>query len=133
VDDVVGEGDDFATTVFGDPWDMGQPTDVLGWHYLSDATFNGGVLSYNMQPAPSDRVGVLFPGMPGALSVGKIGVNYPINTDHYRWISFRMKQQTGHVVVFWYYNQQLSQFGNSQYVAVPNSDPIWQFPVCRCS
>ena len=122
VGDVVGEGEDFATTVFGDPWDMDQPTDVLGWHYLSGATFNGGVLSYNVQPAPSDRVGVLFPGMPGALNVGKIGVNYPINTDHYRWVSFRMKQQTGHVVVFWYYNQQLAQFGNSQYVAVPNSD-----------
>ena len=28
VDDVVGEGDDFATTVLGDPWDMSQPTDI---------------------------------------------------------------------------------------------------------
>lgn len=135
VDDVVGEGDDFATTVLGDPWDMNQPTDVMGLHYLSDATFNGGVLSYRVQPAPSDRVGLLFPGMPGALNIGKIGVNYPINADHYRWISFRMSQPGGHVAVAWYYNQELSQ-GSITYVpATPgwhtyvidlDSIPDWQ-------
>jgi hypothetical protein len=118
VDDVVGEGDDFATTVFGDPWDMSQATDVLALHYLSGATFSSGVLSYNVQSSPSDRVGFLFPGMPGAMNVGKIGVNYPIDTNLYRWISFRMMQPAGHVLVAWYYNQELSQGATTGFMPV---------------
>ena len=38
VDDVVGNGDDFATTVLGDPWDMSEYTDIPALHGVPGGT-----------------------------------------------------------------------------------------------
>ena len=110
VDDVVSEGDDFATTVLGDPWDMSQPTDIPTLHGLPNGTISGGLLSYSVQSNPSE-VPLLFCGFVGAMDVGKLGVNYPIDTDHYRWLSFRIWQPAGNIHVRWHHAEAFEPWG----------------------
>ena len=104
VDDVVGNGDDFATTVLGDPWDMSQHTDVLAFHHVPNATIADGKLSFTTE---SDRTGVpiLFPGANGRVDVGRVGMNYPIDAARYHWLSFRMYHPGGDFKVKWFYGR----------------------------
>jgi hypothetical protein len=93
VEDVVGEGDDFATTVLGNPWDLSQPSDLLGRHHLpAGYTVSGGELGFTTD---SDRttIKILFAGKEGMVDIGYVGMNYPIDTSTYRWLSFRMYHQ----------------------------------------
>jgi len=105
VDDVLAEGDDFATTVLGDPWDMNEHTDVMAYHGLDNPSFSGGQLTFTLR----DRVTllrILFPGLKNRVDVGKIGMNYPIDTSRYRWLSFRMYQsQGGTSRIKWFYDR----------------------------
>ncbi len=100
----VGNGDDFATTVLGDPWDMSEPSDLLGRHHLPDATISNGELSLT---AEDDRslIKVLFPGKEGMVDVGNVGMNYPIDTSVYRWLSFRMYHPAADFKIKWFYGR----------------------------
>jgi len=122
VDDVVGEGDDFATTVLGDPWDMNQQTDVLALHGLPGATISNGILRYTSQSSASE-VPLLCRGLVGAMDVGKIGVNYPIDTDRYRWLSFRIMQPAGSSIqIRWHYAKSSTPYAVAQHIPVTTSD-----------
>lgn len=88
-DDTIAEGDDFATVVLGDPWDMEQLTDIfqptnIGSISISDRIFSG--FSTSNDP----YFWVLHPGYPGVQNIGKNGVNYPIDASRYRRLSFRL-------------------------------------------
>ena len=104
VDDVVGNGDDFATTVLGDPWDMSEHTDIMALHGLPDSTISGGVLHFTMDSS-SENVRLLFPGLEGREDVGKIGMNYPIDASHYHWLAFRMYHPGGLFRIKWFYDR----------------------------
>jgi hypothetical protein len=80
---VAGEGDDFATTVLGDPWDMSEPSDVLLWNDFPNAGINNGVFSYNLPSTFWAGVPLLLPSG-SQIDVGKIGALYPIDTSRYR-------------------------------------------------
>lgn len=121
VDDVVGEGDDFATTVFGDPWDMDQSTDIPALHGLPNGTISGGLLYYTVQSNPSE-VPLLFYGFVGAMDVGKLGVNYPVNTDHYRWLSFRIWQPEGNIQIRWHHAEAFDPWGITGYLSPSPTD-----------
>ena len=90
------ELDEFATMVMGDPWDMEQPTDLA--YYRSDSqllnsTFTDGVYSAQMTSGDGqERITLLTAGAPNneAMRIGKIGYNYPINADHYRYLTYRL-------------------------------------------
>jgi hypothetical protein len=123
VDDVVGNGDDFATTVFGDPWDMSQPTDILALHSMPDSKIEHGVLTYTIGSLSSD-VPLLWPGFEGVMDVGRIGVNYPINTDHYRWLSFRIKQPGGCIQIRWHYAKSFDPYAMTGCLSTPTGS--WQ-------
>jgi hypothetical protein len=101
---VVGNGDDFATTVLGDAWDMDQVTDILAIHHVPNATVEDGTLSFTME---SDRtaVPILFPGAEGRVDVGKVGMNYPIDAARYHWLSFRMYHPGGDFKIKWFYGR----------------------------
>ncbi len=114
VDDVVGEGDDFATTVFGDPWDMSEYTDIPALHGIPGGTISNGMLNYTIPSNPYTHIPLLHPGAEGAIDAGiKVGSNYPINTDHYHWLSFRMNQPGGFFTVRWFYGKDISACSNS--------------------
>jgi len=121
VDDVVSEGDDFATTVLGDPWDMSQPTDIPALHGLPNGTISGGQLSYTVESNPSE-VPLLFYGFVGAMDVGKLGVNYPIDTDHYRWLSFRIWQPAGNIQIRWHYAEAFDPWSITHYLSPAPTD-----------
>jgi hypothetical protein len=94
---------DFASDVMGDPWDFEQRSDFVymfsdnnttasGFAGVPDVTdgvlrgvFNGGNGMLN--------VTLHFEGLSGAFNtMTKTGVKYPINADHYKRLSFRMKR-----------------------------------------
>lgn len=114
VDDVVGEGDDFATTVLGDPWDMSEYTDIPALHGVPGGTIDNGVLSYTIPSDSYAHIPLLHPGALRAIDAGiKVGSNYSINTDHYRWLSLRMNQSGGFFTIRWFYDKDLSPCNNS--------------------
>jgi len=125
VDDVVGNGDDFATTVLGDPWDMSEYTDIPALHGVPGGTISNGVLNYTIPSNPYTHIPLLHPGALGAIDAGiKVGSNYPINTDRYRWLSFRMNQSSsGFFTVRWFYSKDLSVCNDST-IDIPVS-PGW--------
>ena len=112
-------GVDFATTILGDPWDFTERTDWV--HMYSDnekgesawvgaPTQTGGVFrGVSSGIAPS--VQLLYQGIDGALNtIGKNGVNTPIDANRYRRLSFRARRSVGtpdtqdRIAAFWFPN-----------------------------
>ncbi len=52
------EGDDYATTVLGDPWDMDSIQDLQFWAYANQVSVNGGILQAT---TPENRAAEFFP------------------------------------------------------------------------
>ena len=98
----VASANDFATTVFQDPWDMNQRTDVGWWLNSVDApyagfatsTFANGLFSGTVRADPN--VWLLESGSPNLPAVGKNGNTYAINADVYRIVALRMRIASGH-------------------------------------
>lgn len=94
---VLPELDDFATTVMGDPWDMNESTD-LSFFFPSESGLTNYVFAdglYSAQMTTGDgreRIALLSAGAPvhTAMRIGKIGYNFPIDANHYRYLTFRM-------------------------------------------
>lgn len=120
VNDVLAEGDDFATTVLGDPWDMSEHTDLMAYHDLPNPDFSGGNLRYVMDDSRA-VVRLLFPGLNGRVDLGKVGMNYPIDTSRYHWLSFSMYHSggSGTFRIKWFYDRYAQP--NREYVV---SKPI---------
>ena len=115
---VLPEGDDYATVILGDPWDMGQISDIYNekTQNMSDVSVENGILSgVSLTDDPS--IFMLWPGFVGGLpSVGKYGVNFPIDANQYTHLSFRMYlSQEGQGEVFWYEEPELTSgnYGSS--------------------
>jgi hypothetical protein len=121
---VVGEGDDLATTVLGDPWDMSEQSDVLLWNDFPNASINNGVFSYNLPPTFWAGVPLLLPSG-NQIDVGKIGVLHPIDAARYRWLSFRVKQPAGSSIrILWNLGRDVLDDAYLQDISVTTSD--WQ-------
>ncbi|MCP4362179.1 MAG: hypothetical protein GY796_29585 [Chloroflexi bacterium] len=94
--DTLSEVDEFATTIMGDPWDMAQPSDLTRYRADSgmvNSTFSNGIYSATMPTGQGgEKITLLKAGAPNhtSLRIGKIGYNYPINADEYRYLTFRI-------------------------------------------
>ena len=97
VGDSLAEIDDFATFHMGDPWDMDQPTDLQLYRthdsFFQNERFENGVFAGNM--TRGDGSEYIMPLYAGAVNhdarrIGKIGYNYPIDANYYRYLTFRM-------------------------------------------
>ncbi len=120
----VGEGDDFATTVLNDAWDMNEISDAMPWNDLTNVSVNNGVLSYTYPPQ-WPGIPLLAPGT--QVGAGKSGGAFPINANYYHWLSFRIKQPAGSVVkVRWHatIGWQWEPYGATAWIPVATSD--WQ-------
>jgi hypothetical protein len=120
------EIDEFATTVLRDPWDMNELNDLAFFRMgLNNATFMNGIFSGQMQAGDgSVAIRLLIAGAPnhGAMRIGRIGYNYPIDANHYRYLTFRM--YSGNSVassgfVQWFYDDTQTGGGRSQFFSVP--------------
>ena len=124
VNDVVGQGDDFATTMFGDAWDMSESSDILPVNDLPNAVFSGGVLTYDTPTGVFGGVPLLF-GHNSEIEVGRVGMLFPIDTNYYRWLSFRIKQPAGtNIMVNWHTTTLYMQESYTQNIPVTTSN--WQ-------
>jgi len=95
--DTLAEIDDFATFHMGDPWDMEQPSDLDLYRthesYFQNDRFENGNFVGNMTVGDGrEYIMPLYAGAVNhdAMRIGRIGYNYPIDTNHYRYLSFRM-------------------------------------------
>jgi len=100
-------GDDFATTVLGDPWDMDKRRDI-GWEenfsdiQVTDGIWSGRIEITNPVAGPTGYVFPLFQGFGSAWPEGKIGANFPIDTSRYTRLSYRMYVSDRRVhAVYW--------------------------------
>jgi hypothetical protein len=86
---VVGEGNDFATRILRDPWDMSDYLDVSQWinqigpnNALIDIQVQNGLFSARTT-GPFAYFYTLFSGYPPGMKIGKIGNIYPIPSNQY--------------------------------------------------
>ena len=94
-------GDDFATRAFQDPWDMSQRTDLGWWIYgvdqpvsgLGNPAFNGVEFTATTTNA-NPNVFLLDTANPNAAKIGRIGTNFPIDANTFKYIAFRMSVVT---------------------------------------
>jgi hypothetical protein len=97
------EIDEFATTVMHDPWDMNALSDLAYYREvdsdIANSQFSNGIYSGQMTAGTGgERITLLTIGSNNnvALRIGKIGYNYPINADYYRYLTFRMYSSNTH-------------------------------------
>jgi len=107
------EMDEFATAVLGDPWDMNEITDLAYYRTesgIANSSFANGVYSGQMtHGGGGERVTLLSAGAldHDAMRIGKIGYNFPINANHYRYLTLRLYRsntQCNSGLVEWYAN-----------------------------
>jgi hypothetical protein len=127
---VLAEVDEFATMVMGDPWDMEQPTDLAYYREdsrMENSTFANGIYSAQMTNGNGgERITLLTAGAPNntAMRIGKIGYNYPIDADHYRYLTYRLyksHEQFNSGVIQWFAHDTYTTnaMGVSNGVAIP--------------
>lgn len=102
-DDGIAEGDDFATVVLGDPWDMAQLSDIVQPTHIDSISLSDGILS-GFSTSNDPYFWVLHPGYPSVQNIGKNGTNYPIDASRYTRLSFRLWLPPGtdsYAVIYW--------------------------------
>ena len=113
VPDTVPEGNDFATRVLTDPWDMNEYSDVSQYlnasnNYVSldNISVADGLFSFREFDKPDPRFFVLFPGYTYALQVGKVGNVYHIPSATYHCLYYAMQSSvvTQYTYATWYQN-----------------------------
>lgn len=119
IDDVVREGENFATTLLGAPWDMNSNpypdfTTVLGNFDRGSFSISGGIWdAYTLNSDPGVRIHPTGLAQP----VMKDGSRFPIDTSKYRLLSFRMYSSQGYTpgsgyvaYVYWFYDSTYSKY-----------------------
>lgn len=132
------EGQDFATVVLGDPWDMSEFTDISQYlnrsgqaHYLDNISVQNGVFSATAAGNDSAEFHPLFAGYETALPIGKVGKNYPIDSNKYKCLYVAEKVDSGppvngvpdQMVVYWFADDRLN--GGTWGQILPG---IWFYP-----
>ena len=102
VDNVIGESNDYATVVLGDPWDMNERNDIRWSNNIVNIYALNGVW-HGTGSGIDPGFFTPFQGLGGAANIGKIGANYPIDTSKYTRLTFRV-YSTGYnnIEVLWF-------------------------------
>ncbi len=111
------EGNDFATQVLGDPWDMNEFSDIATYlnnsnqtQYLTNVSVSNGVFSA-ASVGSDPQFTLLFPGYLGAMSIGKIGYNFPIDSNKYKCLYLAMDVEStkpDYYEVYWFKDNYLN-------------------------
>jgi hypothetical protein len=121
---VVPAGDDYATQVLGNAWDMNDAVDVdteESFNVTSQA-FGSGIFS-GLTTAADANIYPLFEGQLSSINISR-GATFPVDTSHYRYLTVKMKatQPSSATefsrVVFYQVN---GTFGLGIYHALPNN------------
>lgn len=113
----VREGNDFATQVLRDPWDMNEFSDISQYLNNSGQSINlqniqvaNGIFS--AQSATNDpQFTALFPGYQTAMLLGKVGHNFPIQSSTYKCLFISMLSSSSkpdNLEVYWFKDERLN-------------------------
>ncbi|MCL5074243.1 MAG: hypothetical protein M1136_01125 [Chloroflexi bacterium] len=116
----VAEGEDYASLVWGDPWDMSQITDIYNERTLNMSSgagtnrleiVEGSILS-GTTTTNDPQIFLLWPGYAKYQTVDKYGSLHPIDASKYKQLSFRMylsqaDPNTSGARLFWYGSTKL--------------------------
>jgi hypothetical protein len=117
----INEGDDFATNVLQNPWDMSERRDIGFEEYFqgNSISVHDGLWTAVNQLA-GGYVFPLFGGFIGSLTaeglsgdrqLPKFGINHPINSSRYSVLSFRMRHSARSTyAIYWANNPQPTYF-----------------------
>jgi hypothetical protein len=123
----VGEGNDFATRVLGDPWDMQQFTDVSQWlnHTTNPAWDLANIQVYSgvfsaLTLGNYSEFFPLFPGYEPGMNEGKIGALHPISSSQYSCLYLAMysswpTSDYNYFTIFWAPDRQMWQWVDPAY------------------
>jgi hypothetical protein len=138
---VLAEMDEFATNVLGDPWDMNQASDLAFYRSesgMTNSVFNSGIYSALMADRDGsgiERITLLTSGAQdnAAMRIGKIGYNYPINADRYRYLTYRLYKSNPECnnggLIIWYADDSYS----TNAAGISNSFPVTPGASSPCS
>ncbi len=125
---IVAAGDDYATQVLGNPWDMKDASDIdiqessaVANQSLGSGTFSGDTTANGAWIFP------LFMGYVNSINLNlNRGANYPVDTSHYRYVTFKSQASqpastTQFTRVVFYPNQDSSIYGETYYATLPAS------------
>jgi hypothetical protein len=103
------EGNDFATLILGDPWDMDKFTNVSQslnesgrLNFLQNIKVENGIFSARSTDINYAQFYLLFPGYFFTGVNGKIGELYPIPSSKYRCLYMRMRVDSQNDQDLWY-------------------------------
>ena len=142
------EGNDFATQVLRDPWDMDEYGDISQYinqsgqaNILQDIKVENGLFS--ARSVDDAQFFPLFPGYNTAMLIGKVGHHYPILSSKYKTLYIAMKVDSGPPApwpdmfqIMWFADERLNGpggiWGYSKFItlypeagtATPN--PLWK-------
>ncbi len=142
------EGNDFATQILHDPWNMNHYSDISQYinqsgqaNILQDIEVENGLFS--ARSVADAHFFPLFPGYNTAMLIGKVGHNYPIVSSKFKTLYIAMKVDSGAPVpyqdmfqIMWFADERLNGpggiWGYSKFItlypeagtATPN--PIWK-------
>lgn len=106
----VAEGDDFATTVLGQPWDMNgspYPDFPTATKNINRTNFKAQGGRWEMESTNSDpRLWLHWSGIANTQNVLKLGDRFPIDTSKYRLLSFHLcTEQDSLANAYWMYDR----------------------------
>ena len=120
---VVAAGDDYATQVLGNAWDMSDAIDVDTQE--STQYFTGLIISAgNLSGTTSITGAGLFPlymGLGSTINLSR-GANFPIDTSHYRYLTIKLRDNSvSQNVNAYFYPTDISSYGVTHYFPVPQN------------
>jgi hypothetical protein len=124
VSTIVAAGDDYATQVLGQAWDMSDPVDIDTQEScgVNSQAFGSGLFS-GITSAADANIYPLFEGYLSSINLSR-GANFPIDTSHYRYLTMKIKatQPAGSMefsrIVFFQVN---GTYGLGVYHTLPNN------------
>jgi hypothetical protein len=131
---LVAEGNDFATQVLGDPWDMNALTDVSVYLNRSGQAYDtqniqvaNGVFSAQSTGTADTNFSVLFPGYPPTIKSGREGARHPINSATYQclYVAMRVDGAGSQAQVLWFETDQLNLGTFAQTAGTFTLDSRW--------
>ena len=104
--DIVPAGDDFATTVLGDAWDMNQRSDIYRAMNMTNVSFSGGIFE-GTTTSNDTYIWLMHQGYPAANNINPhCGLVNPINAGRYHHLSFQMYRSLENsnvpIRIYWY-------------------------------
>lgn len=117
------EGNDFATRVLRNAWDMSEYSDISKYinqsgqaNLLKNIAVDDGVFSASATSNKDASFHLLFPGYNTAILTGKVGEYYPIKANTYKCLYIAAKIDSGpaennspdQMVVYWFADETLN-------------------------